>query len=314
MKLTICVGVLNQFELAEVAIRGMVEQLNNASEVELMIIDNGSDVPFAPFKVDDHLVKKLGALNIIRNEENTGNYPMFKQALEVAKGEYIAFIHSDVFVYQKGWDSDVLAQFEAHADLGLIGFIGSTEMDNWSGRGMGTVSNMQGRTVEGMGKTWTGSAAHHHGKVSGGMTIDGSVVDGCVMIFKKSVLETIGFKGYMPPHHFYDRLMSAQVIEAGFKVGILGVAFDHISGQVANTQGKWQDRSKAWFFEMFGMESPNEWGGLRAEWVHNVNNPSRGKIPEQWDHAAYLEAEYQFLKEYRDEKHLVPMIYGKRQM
>jgi hypothetical protein len=55
------------------------------------------------------------------------------------------------------------------------------------------------------------------------------------------------------------------------------------------------------------IDTPQQWAERRKDWVGNTMNPSRGKIPDQWDYATYLEAEYQFLKEYRDEKHLIPI-------
>lgn len=304
-KLSVVVGVLNQFDIAIRAITMMLENMVR-DDVEFIVIDNGSDVPFP-----DSGIPKV---RVIRNEINTGNYPLFQQGLKESEGEIIAFLHSDVFVYQRGWDEQVISQFDSRPEMGLIGFIGSTELDNWGGRGMGTVSNMQGKIIPHKHDTgnWTGSPAHVHGAVSAGMTVDGSVVDGCVMIFRKSVLEKIEVKN-IPPHHFYDRIMSCQVIEAGYKVGILGIEFDHISGQTANTQGKWQDTSKNWFIEHLGIHTPQEWATLREDWVkRGRNSPSLGKVPDQWDYAAYLEAEYQFLTEYRDNKRIVPLVMGKR--
>lgn len=302
---SIVVGMLNQHELTREAVRMMILNLDHPEETEVIVIDNGSDEPLT---TPANEIINVGEFRIICNEKNTGNYPMFKQGLELAQGHIVAFLHSDVFVYQKGWDTQVRAQFAGHDDLGLMGFIGSTELDNWGGRGMGTVSNMQGRQVG----QWKGSIGSVHGKVSGGMTIDGSVIDGCVMIFRKDVLEQIGFRDNYPVHHFYDRLMSAQIIEAGYKVGILGIEFDHVSGQTANTQQKYQNTAKEWFQAHLGVNTPQEWAELRKEWVQRGNSPSKGKIPDQWDYVCYLEAEYLFLKEYRDEKHLVPIIYGKR--
>lgn len=303
---SIVVGVLNAHDLAKTALRTMLETLEHPEETELIVIDNGSDERFTLTSMQG--LPDVCRVRAVRNEKNVGNYPMFKQGLELADGHIVAFLHSDVFVYQKGWDTSVRAQFAAHDDLGLIGFIGSTDMDAWGGRGSGTVSNMQGKTVG----EWKGSIGSIHGKVSGGMTIDGSVVDGCVMIFRKEMLALIGFKADFPIHHHYDRLMSAQMIERGFKVGILGIEFDHVSGQTANHAQKYQDTARDWFKAHMGINKPQEWADRRKEWVAKANNPSRGKIPDQWDYCTYLEAEYQFLKEYRDEKHIVPILMGKR--
>lgn len=315
IRLTIVMGVLNQFELTDTTLGLLIDNLAQPHLTQLIVIDNGSDKPFAPTM--EH-VSKLAKWQVVRNESNRGNYPLFKQGLTYAEGRVVAYLHSDVFVYEKGWDDRVVAQFDANDNLGLVGFIGSTEIDNWGGRGMGTHSNMQGRCVtngypHGDHRliAWAGSKAEIHGKKDAGFVIDGSVVDGCVMIFRTSLFNEIPFKKDLPPHHFYDRIMCCQVIEAGFKVGILGVEFDHVSGQVANTQSKWQTTSADWFKAHYGFETPQEWAEMRKEWVNSPNNPSRGKIPDQWDYCAYLEAEYQFLSEYRDKKHIVPLVMGR---
>lgn len=301
IKFSIVVGVLNQHELSRVAIKSMRDNLARPEETEIIAIDNGSDVPF-----------EMEGVRVVRNDANVGNYPIFFQAREIAQGEFVAFLHSDVVVYQQGWDQEVIAQFD-RPEMGLIGFIGSTDLDAHGGRGLGTVSNMQGRTVQGPTQSWTGSQGSVHGAVSTGMTVDGSVVDGCVMIFRKSVLDQIPFREDFPIHHFYDRLFSCQVIELGFKVGIVGIAFDHFSGQVANTQQKYQDTSAAWFKIKHGIDTPQEWAQKFEDWVKRGRmNPSAGKVPDQWDYCAYLEAERLFLTEYRDQKRIVPLHFGKR--
>lgn len=297
IKLSICIGVLNQFDVARKAIELLSENLQYPEEVEIIAIDNGSDQEFtAP-----------GAVKVVRNQANSGNYALFEQAASLAQGEIVAIIHSDVFIYEKGWDVKVCGVFSDNDDLGLAGFIGSTEIDLFGGRGMGTVSNMQGREVG----EWRGSAAQIHGKRDEGFIKDGSVVDGCVMIFRKSVLESIPFREDYPPHHFYDRLFSCQVLQMGYKVGILGIPFDHISGQTANKEGKWQQTSSFWFKLHYGIDTPQQWAEIHKDWVNNPKNPSRGKVPDQWDYCSYLEAERLFLQEFRDQKHFIPTIYGK---
>lgn len=312
MKLTIAIGVLNNFEMSAKAIEFAIGNCDKPSDVQMVIIDNGSDTPFLDYVNQEIGVRKIvdsiAEFTVVRNDKNTGNYPMFKQALEFAKGEVVAFIHSDVFILQKGWDTAVLAQFD-RPELGLVGFIGSTEIDNFGGRGMGTCSNMHKNPVVGFPE---GSEAEVHGRRDTGFIADGSVVDGCVMIFRKSVLASIEHKEDFPIHHHYDRLLSMQVIEVGYKVGILGIAFSHCNGQVANHAQKYHDLAREWCEKNLGISTPQEWVEKNKEWSSNTMNPSRGHTPNGWDHAIYLEAEKRFLQEYRDQKHLVPMVYGKR--
>jgi len=316
MKLTIVIGVLDAFEISAAALATLIKNLHRPKTTEVIVIDNGSTSRFYDYlKATDieNETLHLGGFRVLRNEKNVGNYPLFKQGLEESRGEIIAFVHSDVFIYESGWDVKTVAQFDANKDLGLVGFIGSTELDNWGGRGTGTHSNMQGNSIAHTHDdgTWTGSRAEVHGKRDEGFVIDGSVVDGCVMIFRRDTLKALEHKPDFPIHHHYDRLLSAQTLELGQRVAILGIAFDHISGQTANHAQTYQDTARDWFKERHGIDAPDQWAALRKDWLPRTDNPSRGTTPNQWDHATYLEAEYQFLKEYRDQKHVVPAVYGK---
>lgn len=308
----------------------MIENAANPKDIELIVIDNHSKEPFNITPTEDpelyKLIQTLYSPTCKRLEKNTGIYPdVFQIALEMATSPVVAFFHSDLFVYQHGWDTSVIDHFDANANLGLLGFIGSTQMDGNGGRGLGTHSNMQGRTTEAVVKLnfaedsatsqpampvrWTGSKATIHGKQDAGFIIDGAVVDGCVMIFRKEVLETMPWNTEYPPHHFYDRMMSLQVLEKGFKVGILGIEFDHISGQTANQEGDYHTTAKDWAFKRFGITSPEAWAVLEENkaWVARGDNPSRGQIPHGWDHVVYLSAEKLFLEEYRDIKRIIPV-------
>lgn len=319
MRMTIVMAVLDAFEMSLEAIKRAIETLDAPSETQFFVIDNGSQGEFDKYLNSvfapnmQHPAKlaidSLAKFGVIRHDRNTGNYPIFQEGARLTQDGIVAFLHSDVFVMQKGWDSAVRGVFMDNERLGLVGFIGSTEIDNWAGRGGGTVSNM--RAVEWDGRTMS-SEAEVHGKRDKGFIIDGAVVDGCVMIFRRSVLESIGQKEGFVLHHWYDRLLSCQVIEAGFKVGILGMEFAHLSGQTANHSPRWVETSRDWFKATYGIEEPRQWAELRADWVKRGNSPSKGKVPDQWDYASYLEGEYQFLTEYRDQKRIVPNVGGRR--
>jgi glycosyltransferase involved in cell wall biosynthesis len=280
-KLSIVFPVLNQIPLSRTAIGLARANLSAGSNAEIIIIDNGSDTPFAP------QVLPAEQEIVIRHEDTIGVYPTFWDALTVATGDIIAYLHSDLIVAEKDWDKRVLKAFEDDSKLGMIGFIGSSEIDFAGGRGYKTTSNFQGGSYydnDGLGhvKDWQGSPAHVHGFTNAGFTY-AAVVDGCAMVFRRSVLESIPQRPDFPPHHFYDRLLSCEVRERGYKVGVLGIACDHISGQTVCNELQYHYFAKRWCEE------------------HGV------PIPEgNHDTALYKEAERQFLKEYRDEKPFVP--------
>lgn len=318
-KLSIVIGVLNQFDITKRTIELLAKNADNPENIQLVIIDNGSLLHYEPeLHGNRELLGQFGSVTLKRHHTNKGCYPViFEDGLNLSDSPIVAFLHSDLFIVHKGYDSAILAQFDANENLGLAGVIGSTEIDNFGGRGMGTHSNFQGRNytvpddveLDLADVIWRGSRAEVHGKRDTGFIIDGAVIDGCVMIFRKDVLQKIGFKHNYPMHHFYDRAMSVQVREAGYKVAILGLEVDHISGQTANHEGGYHEQAKKWAFEKWGITEPQQWAELEENkaWFSNPTNPSKGNVPSGWDHVVYLTAEKLFLEEYRDQKHIIPI-------
>jgi hypothetical protein len=165
------------------------------------------------------------------------------------------------------------------------------------------MSNFQGVTLG----RWSGSKAEIHGvRIEDNGRRWAAVVDGCAMIFRKEALAQIQQKPDMSLHHFYDRLISAQMRELGWKTGVLGVAIDHVSGQTANQEQAWFDTVKQWASEHLGITEPQQWKDYDPAWWANTMNPSRATVPTNWDHVSYLAGERLFLQEYRDLKHIIP--------
>jgi GT2 family glycosyltransferase len=280
MKLAIIIPVLNQFEVAKACLETIYCRSDLNLNSEFILVDNGSDTLLSD------QIKQTGRVKVIRNEENVGTYPIFWQALQLTDADVIVFLHSDVAIWEMDWDGKVLHAFKNNKDLGLLGFIGSDEIDYLGGRGYGTMSNMKGKHLDGYGPGWQGSPAEYHGKRLEDLKVyDSAVVDGCVMAFRREVLETIQQREDFPIHHFYDRLLSVETLEHGFKVGTLGIAFDHFNGQTANTQQSYRDSAIQWF----------------------IKKGRPMKVPDSPDLSIYYEAESQFLSEYKDSKHFIPL-------
>lgn len=294
MKIAIVIPVLNQFALAQTAIDFVVNSLD--SSADLIILDNASDKPFIPVMAVN--APKIINKQIVRLEHNIGVYPTFWEALKHTDADVLAFFHSDLMISERGWDTRVLAHFEANPKLGLIGFIGSNEIDVAGGRGLGTTSNFMGdsymhRTLEGVENRWVGSPAESHGVRNTGFT-EAAVIDGCAMVFRREVLQHIKQRPNFPIHHFYDRMLSTETRELQmdiptpvpvyYEMGVLGIGCDHISGQTVNQEPAYDKAAQVWA----------ESHGLQKGELHN------------WDSVLYKEAEKQWLTEYRDIKHLVP--------
>jgi hypothetical protein len=144
---------------------------------------------------------------------------------------------------------------------------------------------MMGLSLEENRKKWVGSKAEVHG---GRSTVfsPAVVVDGAAMIIRRETWEDIGYRDNYIFHHFYDKIISCQMLEKGWKIGTLGIGCDHFSGQTVNQE-------KAY------LEAAMEWC------VKNKIAPV--DAPVNWDRTIYLDSEIKFLKEFRDKKHILPI-------
>jgi GT2 family glycosyltransferase len=263
----VVVGALNQLGLLADGLGRLLDLSNGA---DIAVIDNGSDPPIASERWIPTDVR------VVRNRQNIGCYPLFAQGLELGRTyDVIAFLHSDLIVHERGWDDRIREAFASDERLGLVGFVGSSELDAQGGRGLGTMLNFQG-----VGR---GSPAEAHGRRIADLR-PAVVVDGCAMAFRREALAEIGSRADFPPHHFYDRLMSCQVLERGWRVAVLGVACDHLGNRTVSRETAWHELARRWA-QAHGIA------------VGDGN----------WDLAIYLEAERQFLGEWRDRKRFVPV-------
>jgi hypothetical protein len=293
MSLTIVVPFLNRVHITNQALRFLLDYKTDAN-TRIVLFDNGSSESFSIPE----------GVQVIRMPSNIGNYPVF---FEIQRrltngdvgGDIIGFFHSDFLIEEKGYDTKIIQAFRKHPQLGLLGMVWSTEIDLLGGRGSGTRSNFQGLNG--------GSTAEQNGgRFSKYMKA--VVLDGCSMIFRKNVLEALPLKVDFPPHHFYDKLISCQVQEMGYEVSGLGLACDHVSGQTANTQQDYFDLAQDWCYTHLGIQAPEEY--KTVEEVDHYLRTQRGQpYPtsiDSWDMVVYLEAERQFLQEYKYKKGFIP--------
>lgn len=98
--ISIIIPTYNKNDLTYECIQSILA--NTPSGFELIIIDNGSEIPFAlPF---------LGFNDgkVIRNEENLGFPKAVNQGIRAARGEYIILLNNDVFVTPEWTDKLII--------------------------------------------------------------------------------------------------------------------------------------------------------------------------------------------------------------
>jgi cellulose synthase/poly-beta-1,6-N-acetylglucosamine synthase-like glycosyltransferase len=269
-KIAVVIPVLGQEMIANRALKLLSRE--TPRPYELIVMDNGSEPPFESTVPD---------VDVVRSDIVYGPYQTFWNALNITDAEILAFFHSDFMVFDKDWYKKVEAEFDRDPKLGMIGFFWSNEIDSMGGRGLGSASNF----VERDG----GSEAERHGRRATGFEY-AAVVDGCSMILRRSALIDIGFRKEMGSHHFYDKLISTQLLEKGWKIGGLGIECAHISNQTAGTSDRYRAAAKKWLTE---------------------NHITPGGMGTDWDNEMYHYSEHYWLNEYRDTKHFIPLKVNK---
>jgi len=292
MNLSIVIPTVGQTELLKTAIRHIVD--NRARiDTEIVVLDGNKE---------EGLDKELGKDVRVVRIENQGVYPTFQIGMNNTSAPIVAFFHSDLIIDSNGFDERIIREFETRTKLGLLGFVGSNELDASGGRGLGTVSNFQGKRYYAEFTTctevgcfdgvndghqhpklvWVGSPAEAHGKRTTG-SVNAAVIDGCAMVVRRKAWNEIGTIKDFPPHHFYDRLISCQMLEQGWDIEVLGIACDHISGQTVNKEPAYNTLAEEWSKKNL---TPDKW----------VGNPPHYA----WDETVYQEAERRFKSLYGD--------------
>lgn len=235
----------------------------------IIVVDNGSEKPY-------HLeLDMTGVDRLIRYPENIGGNAVFHRWMEddwfadMPLPDFVAFFHCDLMIHEQLWDHRVIEAFEGDEKLNLIGFAGSNEIDQLGGRGAGTVLNYRGAFFRGIGQA---SPAEAHGRRMSGLE-PAAVLDHMSMIFRRTELEQLTpQEGNFSPFHFYDRILSCEVLEREGHIAVLGIDCDHFSGGT----GPGAD-------------------ALMIKWLNEEGVPYD---PERPDLAVYVESERRFKAKY----------------
>lgn len=207
---------------------------------DIVMVDNGSLPAY----------EQIGDINI-RYKVNVGGNSVFHRWkvddwFGGREPDLLAFFHCDLMIHEEGWDNRVIEQFEADPDLALVGFVGSHEIDELGGRGAGTMLNYAGKFFPGIGQA---SPAEAHGRRMTGFE-PAAVLDHCSMIFRREMLEQLTpQENNYAPFHFYDRILSCEVLEKGWHIGVLGIEVDHFSGGTGPGAGEADALMRRWLNE-----------------------------------------------------------------
>jgi glycosyltransferase involved in cell wall biosynthesis len=191
---------------------------------EIIVIDNGSDEPFADSRV-----------TTLYNKENVGMVESLWQGLNAVKHNIVVYIHNDVLIHQLGWDILVKTAFDIVPNLAVAGFFGAKGVYPDGGR-IHPESNMLGRK---WGVKWD-----QHGHLQYWIS-PAATLDGLCMIFNRDIILKEGLPK-LPPHHWYDRIIVLDLIRKGYRCATIGVGHDHASGLTSCKSDKYFNFAKNW--------------------------------------------------------------------
>lgn len=232
MNIAVVALVLNQQEITQRFLNTLRE--NEEQRFPLVIVDNGSTPP-----VREWLIGLRDGDMVIRNGENEGVVRGMNQAFAYLDNQtdYILFIHNDVMVYQKKWDTALQQMLSELPDCGCAGFYGA--------KGIGVphiykvpYEMQQLVRIENVSNCTRMNAAIHgfrnirNNDVTHGKYEEVAVLDGFSLIVKTELLRRIGgFDRSYPPHHMYDNDMCMESIDKGYRNYVLAMDADHLGGR-----------------------------------------------------------------------------------
>lgn len=201
--------------------------------VDLMVIDNapleddGQQVSF----LDQYIAPRWpGAVSYRPQQDNLGMFRSMQYAYEAGAHDILAYLHNDLFIYERGWDRRIVEIFTNEGRAGLSGFFGASVIHPGGDR-EGSRSNML-------------EAEIHGRRTTDGTYFECAVLDGMALIASREMLDVrSGFDLSYKVHHFYDLDLCLESIDRGFRNFVLPIPIHHQSGQTAHSPvfQKWAD-------------------------------------------------------------------------
>lgn len=114
-KISICIPVYNGAEFLEKALQSLQKQ--TYSKWEAIIIDDGSSDQ--SFEIAKRFHLQDPRFEIYQNQKNLGMVRNWNQALKIAQGDYICFLHQDDY-YQKFYLQEVNDYFKLHPEIAMV--------------------------------------------------------------------------------------------------------------------------------------------------------------------------------------------------
>ncbi len=233
MGISVLLPAVDAHAITEAAIVSLLENAADPENVEIIIYDNASKVPYvASTYCDNDWCNKI---IVRRNELNVAGYGALLDTMPQFTHDIILWMHNDVKVHEFGWDKRIIAEFDKDPLLGIAGFFGAYGVADNGGR-IGSMGNM-------LGKEW-GTPQHMHGQVMT-ETYPAVVFDALAMIINRTLFNALDKPDGIPVHHWNDRILPLLFVLQGYHALTIGIAFDH-KGGVSSLGNSYRELAERW--------------------------------------------------------------------
>lgn len=206
--LSIIIPVYNQLEMTAECIQAVLE--NTSHDCEIIIVDNGSDLPFKP------PFSGFTDIRVIRNIENKGFPAAVNQGIREARSEIVVLLNNDVIV-TPGWSGRLLSAMNEFAIVGPV--------TNYCA-GIQKVQASDYENIEELNQ-----AAYDWAEDYGDSVQEVTFIIGFLMAFRKSLVDEIGFLDEtLWPCSGEEVDFCFRAREAGYRVAIVNGCYVHHEG------------------------------------------------------------------------------------
>jgi len=229
MKLSIVIPIMNQHEMTVECLK-LIEK--NSSQINEIIIVDNSDVENS-LRLSS-VVRKLSEYTVlktyyIRNVANVGVRHSLNQGWRESTGDIVLFMHNDLMIYEKDFDTKLKKAFLNNDELGAVGAFGAKAIGSAN---IYKVPYEMSQLARGGNISNARMDKNIHGFRNLRREFENvAVFDGMFMCFKRELLQKVdGFDPITQTFHNYDNLMCIKSLENGYENIVIPMDVDHLGG------------------------------------------------------------------------------------
>lgn len=179
-------------------------------------------------RVKSSIINSIGVECEIIDIQNKGLYSIavaYNKGLQLAKFDYVCFVHEDVEFKTKNWGKNLIDKYNSDNTIGLIGVVGTSLLlkyaTGWHQSGL-VNPYLIGHIIQGR-NSWTDSNYLSFNNSDTTTWKEAAAIDGVFMFARRSLVASNQFnEKIINNFHGYDLYLSLKTREAGYKIFISG--------------------------------------------------------------------------------------------